>query len=238
VSAKGRPLSLVPSWIMVLLLSGLAVQLAWQAWRVAPDASIIDLPAAPSPLLLRAASLGESELAARITVLYLQAYDLSGDNAVPYQRLDYARLIAWLRTILETDPRSSYALFSAARIYAENSDRSKCRAILEFLREAFEGDPDRRWPWLAHAALVAKHRLGDLPLALRYARAVDAKARDARAPLWAKQMEIFLLEDMNEVEAAKVMLGGLIASGWVRDPGELQFLWQRMQRLEWATRNL
>jgi hypothetical protein len=231
VSAKARPLSGVPSWIIVLLISGLAVQVAWQAWRV-PEVQVIDLPTAPTPLLLRAISLAESELAARVAMLYLQAYDLRGDNAVPYQRLDYARLIAWLRAILETDPRSSYALFSAARIYAENHDQSKCRAILEFLREAFERDPDRHWPWLAHAALIAKHRLGDLPLALRYARAIDGEARDPRAPLWAKQMEIFILEDMNEIEAAKVMLGGLIASGRIVDPSEVRLLHKRFGALE------
>jgi hypothetical protein len=51
-------------------------------------------------------------------------------------------------------------------------------------------------------------------------------------PLWAKQMEIFILEDMNELEAAKVMLGGLLESGAVTDPGELRFLQQRLQELE------
>ena len=208
------------------------MQLGWQAWRVAPDAQVIDLPPAPSPLLLRAVSLGESALAAKVAMLYLQAYDLRGDNAMPYQQLDYARLVDWLRTIVQTDPKSGYALFSAARIYAENADPAKCRAVLEFLHEAFERDPERRWPWLAQAALVAKHRLGDLPLALRYARAIDRSVRDPRAPLWAKQMEIFILEDMDELEAAKVMLGGLIASGRVRDPSELGFLQARLRQLE------
>jgi len=32
-------------------------------------------------------------------MLYLQAYDLRGGNSVPYQHLDYTRLIEWLRTI-------------------------------------------------------------------------------------------------------------------------------------------
>lgn len=165
-------------------------------------------------------------------MLYLQAYDLRGDNAVPYQYLDYARLIDWLRAIVQTDPKSGYALFSAARIYAENPDRAKCRAVLEFLHEMFGSDPDRRWPWLAHAALVAKHRLGDLALALRYARALDDSVRDPQAPLWAKQMEVFILEDMNELEAAKVMLGGLIATGRVRDPSELRLLRNRLLDLD------
>lgn len=230
--ATVRPLSAVPPWVIFILVAGFSAQLGWQAWRSATLVQTSDLPPAPSAFLLRAASFGEPELAARVAMLYLQAYDLRGDNAVPYQRLDHARLIAWLRAILETDARSGYALFSAARVYTENPDPAKCRAVLEFLHEAFELDPDRRWPWLAHAALVAKHRLGDLTLALRYARAVDRKARDPRAPLWAKQMEIFVLESMNELEAAKVMLGGLIAGGLVRDPSELRFLQERLKQLE------
>ncbi len=76
----------------------------------------------------------------------------------------------------------------------------------EFLR-----DPDRRWPWLAHAALLAKHRLKDLPLARRYAQALERHTRARDLPLWARQMEIFILEDMNELEAARIMLGGLLA---------------------------
>jgi hypothetical protein len=210
----------------------IAVQLAWQASQSAPAPQAADLPPAPPARLLRAASFGEPEAIARIAMLYVQAYDLRGDNAIPYQRLDYARLIDWLRAILETDPRSEYALFSAARVYTENPDPAKCRAMLEFLHVEFYRDPERRWQWLAHAALVAKHRLGDLPLARRYAQAIDRHVRDARAPLWAKQMEVFILEDMNELEAAKIMLGGLIASGQVRDPSELRFLQARLQALE------
>ena len=230
--AAERPLSAVPQWIGWLLAASVAAQVTWQAAGGAPAPQAADLPPAPSAIVLRAASFGEAEAIARLAMLYVQAYDLRGDNAIPYQRLDYARLIAWLRAILETDPRSSYALFSAARVYTENPDPAKCRAMLEFLHEQFYLDPERRWPWLAHAALVAKHRLKDLPLARRYAQAIDQHARDARAPLWAKQMEIFILEDMNELEAAKIMLGGLIASGRVRDPSELRFLQARLQALE------
>ena len=38
-------------------------------------------------------------------------------------------------------------------------------------------------------------------------------------PLWARQMEIFILEDMNELEAARIMLGGLLGSGEIQRPG-------------------
>lgn len=227
-----RPLSAVPATVWLLLGASLALQVAWQASRGAPEPLAADLPIAPSSTVLRAASLGEPQALARLAMLYLQAFDLRGGNAIPHQRLDYARLLAWLRGILETDPKSAYPLFSAVRVYAENPDPEKCRAMLEFAHQAFLEDPDRRWPWLAHAALLAKHRLHDLPLARRYAQAIDRYTRDPMAPLWARQMEVFILEEMNELEAAKVMLGGLIASGRVRDPGELRLLNERLQQLE------
>src|SRR5688572_10612186 len=154
VSAGTRSLSAVPPLLGIFLAASVAVHLAWQAWRAPPTSPAADLPPAPPAALLRAASFSEPEAAARIAMLYLQAYDLRGDNAVPYQHLDYERLIAWLRAIVATDPRSRYALFSAARVYTENPDAAKCRAMLEFLYAEFGRDPDRRWPWLAHAALV------------------------------------------------------------------------------------
>ena len=141
-------------------------------------------------------------------MIWLQAFDSSGANAVPYQRLDYTRLAAWLEAILSLDERSLYPLFSAARVYAENADPAKMRGMLQFIHSAFQADPNARWPALAHAAMLAKHRLRDLPLARRYAADLQRLTTDPGVPQWAKQMEIFVLEDMDELEAARVMLGG------------------------------
>lgn len=232
MSAGERPVSAVPAWILGLLAAGLAAQLAWQAVRSAPPRSAADLPPAPSAQLLRAASFGEPAAAARLAMIWLQAFDAGGANDIPYQRLDYARLVGWLRAILETDPASEYPLFAAARVYAENPDPARMRLALEFVHAEFLKDPNRRWPALAHAALLAKHRLKDLPLARSYAAALSRLATEPSVPLWARQMEIFILEDMNELEAARIMLGGLLASGRIRDPAERRFLSERLKALE------
>jgi hypothetical protein len=158
-----------------------------------------------------------------VLALHLQSLDVNRDDR---------RLIAWLRSVLELDARSGYPLFLAARVYAESPDPVRVRLALDFVYQEFFRDPDRRWPWLAHAALIAKHRLADLPLARRYASAVQRYASTPTVPLWAKQMEIFILEDMNELAAAKIMLGGLLESGTVKDPAELRFLRQRLEELE------
>ena len=165
-------------------------------------------------------------------MLYLQSIDFSAGRALPYANLDYRRIVGWLRVILDLDPRSDYPLFSAARVYAEVPDPARVRLALEFIHEAFLQDPNRRWQWLAHAALLAKHRLKDLPLARRYASAIDRLSTAADVPLWARQMEIFILEDMNELEAAKIMIGGLLAGGTIHDPAELRFLAQKLEALE------
>ena len=227
-----RPVGAVPRWIVGALGTVLAVQLALQAMRPAAAPAATDLPPPPGAAALRLASFGEPEAGARLAMLYLQSYDFAGTNTTPYSRLDYTRLVGWLRAILELDPRSQYPLFSAARVYAETEDAARARLALEFVYQEFLRDPNRRWPWLAHAALLAKHRLHDLHLARRYAQAVQQRTTAREVPLWAKQMEIFILEDMNELEAARIMLGGLLQSGTVRDPAELRFLREHLQHLE------
>jgi hypothetical protein len=232
VSRDERPLAAVPRALWGLLAAALAAQLAWQHPGRTRAPAAADLPPAPSVQALRLAAFGEPEALARIAMLYLQSFDLGAGNALPYQRLDYQRLVAWLRNILALDPRSDYPLFSATRIYAETPDPARSRIALEFVYQEFFRDPNHRWPWLAHAALIAKHRLGDLPLARRYAVAIDGFTTAPDVPLWAKQMEVFILEDMNELEAARIMLGGLLESGAIRDPAQARFLAQRLKELE------
>jgi hypothetical protein len=235
MSSDTRPLAVVPIWLCLMLAAALAAQVALRAARPPAAPAAGELPPPPSAATLRLASFGEPQAAARLAMLYLQAFDFGGGSATPYRQLDYGRLEAWLGTILELDPRSTYPLFSAARIYAEVPDAERSRRMLGFIYREYQRDPNSRWPWLAHAALIAKHRLHDLPLALAYARAIDRQTTASDVPLWAKQMEIFILEDMNELEAAKIMLGGLLLSGRITDPAEAAFLQQRLEELEART---
>lgn len=161
-------------------------------------------------------------------MLYLQSFEGT--------KVDYPRLIGWLRAVLALDPGSEYPLFAAARVFAEVPDAARERLMLEFIHEQYLLDPNRRWPWLAHAALLAKHRLHDLPLALRYAEAIDRYTTASDVPLWARQMRIFILEDMNELEAARILLGGLLESGKVRDADEARFLERKLEELESRTK--
>ena len=51
-------------------------------------------------------------------------------------------------------------------------------------------------------------------------------------PVWVRQMEPFILEDMNELETARIMIGGLLESGQVRDRRDADLLARRLKMLE------
>lgn len=228
--ATERTIGSVPKTVLFLLAMSLSMQVVWK-WKL-PEvtASPESLSYPPSARVLRAVSMDEPIALAQLMTLYLQAFDNQPGISIPFHELDYRRVEVWLATILDLDPAGQYPLLMASHLYAQVPDERKIRRMLGFVYEKFLEDPERRWRWLAHAAIIAKHRLKDLPLALKYSKAIADKA--PLAPGWARQMHIVLLEDLGEVDAAKILLGGLLESGRISDSHELHFLTEWLKRLE------
>lgn len=230
-----RRLGAVPRPVWGLLLATLALFVALRSMAPAPLANADALPHPYDAAVVRAASLGEPIAAAQLLTLYLQAFDNQPGISIPFKDLDYQRVSAWLQTILSLDAATQYPLLMAAHLYAQVPDETKQRYMLDWVHRKFTEDPERRWRWLAHATLMAKHRLRDNALALRYARDIARLA--PRAPTWARQMQVFILEDMGEVESASILLGGLLATGEITEPSEIRFLTQRLEQMKKAAEN-
>ena len=227
-----RKLTAVPAWVLTGLAATLAGQVFWSAQQPTPVARAQDLPTPPSEQVLRLAALGDGVALAKGLMLWLQAFDWQAGSQVPYRELDYARVTTWLTRILALDSGGQYPLMAASRIYADINDLDRVRIMLAFVHENYLADPNRRWPWLAHATLLAKHRLKDLPLARQYAAALQRNTTAPDVPIWVKQMEPFILEDMNELDAARILIGGLLQSGQVKDARDAQLLERRLKALE------
>lgn len=227
-----RPLSHVSAPVLTLLAVGLALQFGLHAAMPAPRAQAPDLMPPPATSTFRLASFGEPIALAKILMLQLQSFDYQSGSKVPYKQLDYTVVEAWLTRILELDPKGQYPLLAASQLYAEVPDEARARSMLDFVYRQYLLDPNRRWPWLAHAVFLAKHRLDDMPLALEYAHALQEYTTAKDVPAWAMTMEIFIREDLNELETARVMIGGLLASGRITDPSELKFLDGRLHEIE------
>ena len=232
-----RKVSAVPRSVVWSLAGALLLQVGFALLQSRPQASAEELPRLPTAAVLRAVSLGDPIPLAQILTLYLQAFDNQPGVSIPFLELDYARVEQWLTRILELDPVGQYPLLMAAQVYAQVPDEDKQRRMLAFVSAQFNADPALRWPWLAHATLMARHRLNDPQLALRYAGALRKQATGPGVPGWARQMEIFLREDLGEYQSAKILLGGLLASGSVTDPHEVRFLTERLAQIEAAEKS-
>ena len=232
MAQKERRIDAVPLSVVALLLGSLIAQIAIHHFQSPTAARGEQLGHPPGIQMVRALSFGEGVVAAKLAMLWLQSFDNQPGISIPFSALDYVKVIEWLALILELDPNSHYPLLAASRIYAEVPDTDKQRLMLDFVEDEFRRDPDARWPWMAHAIYIAKHRIGDIELALRYARTLSSLATGPGVPNWAKQMVIFVLEDMGEIESAKVLLGALLDSGSIADPHEQWFLSRRLVELE------
>ncbi len=228
---RERSLRDVPRPVLLLLALALGAQVLWHA-RVAPRAAdALALAPPPSLAWLRVASLGEPVALSKLLMFHVQTADSEPGQHGAYSLLDYRILQDWLDRIADLDPQADYPLIAASHLYAEVHDLPKKRMMLEFIYRRFLRDPNRHWRALAHATQIAKHKLHDLPLARRYASAIRLHATGPQVPGWARQMELFVLEDMNEIDSARILLGGLIASGQAGDARERAFLQQRLTQM-------
>ena len=215
-----------------MLAAALVLQLGWHAWRPDPRAEAQLLGPVPAASVLQIAALGDQAALARMLMLGLLIHDRQPGASIPFMRLDYERVAGWLDAIIDLDPRADAPLLAAARLYGSVSDPGRQRTMFALVHRRFLEDPDRRWPWLAHAAVMAKHRLGEPGLALRYARAVTEHATGPHVPAWVRDMSALIAADIGELETARIIIGGLLHGGRIRDPREIRFLGARLEEIE------
>lgn len=229
---KDRPVNDVPKSVKVLLLLALLLQLFWHSLQQPVVAKAESLAPPLSTRTYVMSSFGEPIAAAKFLNLWLQAFDNQPGASISFHQLNYPRITQWLDTILELDPRGHYPMLVAARVYGSIKDPEKQRIMTDYVFYKFNENPNKYWRWLAHVVITAKHELKDYDLALKYANALAEKATGENVPYWAKDMRIIVLEDMGQVEAAKILVGALIDSNEITDPYELNFLTQKIAVLE------
>lgn len=229
---KSRPVADVPVPVIILLVVTLVVQLTWHSQQAVVAAKADDLERPMSTRAYVMISLGEPIMMSKWLNLWLQSFDNQPGLSISFHELDYHRLTEWLDTIMDLDERGYYPMLVAARVYGSVSDPVRKRIMMDYVFYKFNEDPNKHWQWLAHAVIIAKYGLRDLPLALKYSKALAEKATGKNVPYWARDMHFIVLEDMGEVEAAKILVGALIDSGEITDPFELNFLVEKIAELE------
>ena len=141
----------------------------------------------------------------------LAQFGVTGGELVPMRELDYGDLTGWFSLLDSFDPRSLTVPYLAAYWYGFTPNTPDARYIIDYLLSRATFDAKHGWRWRVQAMYLAKHRLGDLELALSIAE--DLAARDdPEAPYWVEHMPAFMLEGLGEREAALILLMSIMES--------------------------
>jgi hypothetical protein len=173
-------------------------------------------------------SMGSGQLLSYLLAIRLQLHDNQAGKHIRYSQLDYERLVNWLDQIYQLNTQSEYTMLLASRVYSQTRDKGRLRTILEYIDRTFMHDPQLHWRRLAEASVIAKHQLGNLPLALQMADKLSGQPASVEMPRWARDIQFILLGDMNEIETAITIIVALLQSDAVNDPDELYFLREKL----------
>ena len=228
-----RPLLSVPGlliggFVLALCLQILSHQLVRQEYRV--DYKALTKPLSDSTY--RGLSMGSEQLVSYLLSLKLQLHDNQAGRHIRYNFIDYDLLIEWLKTIQQINPVSEYPMLLASRIFSQTPDKSQMRKMLKYINDSFLTNPELFWRNQAEATVIAKHRLGDLQLALDMAEKLFRLPVTVEIPQWARDMHFLLLADLNEFETTIIIIKSMLESETVTDPDQIRFLKQKLSEFQ------
>ncbi len=224
-----RPLSSVP-WI---ILSGFVLALVVQIFMHQQPGRDKRLDYRPltepySSQTYQGISMGSVHLLSYLLSMRLQLHDNQAGRHIRYGSIDYDLLIEWLYRIYRVNPASEYPMFLASRVYSQTPDKVQIRKMLGLVDKIFTTSPQLFWRNQAEAAVIAKHRLGDLEFALAMAEKLFSQPSTVIMPAWARDMHFLLLADLNEYETGIAVIQALLGSNAISDPDELRFLKEKL----------
>lgn len=172
----------------------------------------------------RGLSAGSQNLLSYLLIIRLQLHDNQAGRHIRYQLIDYDLLLQWLDKIADLNPASKYPMLLATRVYSQTTDKRQLRSLLNYIDNTFLLNPKLFWRNQAEASVIAKHRLGDINLALQMAEKLHSQPDDIEIPRWARDMHFLLLADLNEFESSIAIIQALLDSQSITDPDEIRFL--------------
>jgi hypothetical protein len=232
-----RPFNSLPRPLVACFLAILVVQI----WTVQGAFSAGDLAYKPlaepfASSTYRVASMGSDRLLSYLLTIRLQLHDNQLGKHIRYEQLDYQKLTHWLNQISALNPHSEYPTMLASRVYSQTSDKQNIRLMIDFIQASFTREPQLHWRRMTEAMILAKHKLGDLPLALSLAEQLTTQPLDVAMPQWARDMQFILLGELNEFETGIAIIVAMLESGSLENADERRFL--RVKLLEFQQKLL
>ena len=205
----------------VLITLGLQGAFWWQTREL--QAGWEGVPPAPSNQVAKALAMGDGQFLYRAATFVLQNMGDEGGRVTPLKDYDYQRLGQWFYLLDRFDPESDFLPVLVGYYFSQSQNPADVRIVISFLAHIAIRDPERNWRWLAHAIYLARHRVGDMNLALSLAYRMAA-IKSPGIPIWARQMPAFVLAEVGEREAARELMEAIMDSQIDLEPSEIEFM--------------
>jgi hypothetical protein len=232
-----RPFNSLPRPLVAYFLLILVVQI----WTAQGSLSVGEFAYKPlaepfTSSTYRVASMESDRLLSYLLAIRLQLHDNQSGKHMRYEQLDYQKLTHWLNQITALNLHSEYPAMLASRVYSQTSDKQNMRLMIDFIQASFAREPQLHWRRMTEATILAKHKLGDLSLALSLAEQLTTQPIDVVMPQWARDMQFILLGELNEFEAGIAIIVAMLESGSLENADERRFL--RVKLLEFQQKLL
>lgn len=184
------------------------------------------VPPVPSLAGAEAMTLGDKEFSFRFLAIILQNFGDMGINKTALKDYNYKELGKWFFLLNRLDPISDHVPMLAAHYFGGSSVPENAAEVVKYLGEVGQIPIGEKWRWLAHAAYLAQHKVGDIDLALKYAYKLQKMNDEYNLgmPQWARQMPAFILNNRGEKEASRKLMEKLLVTEKNVDPAEINFM--------------
>lgn len=192
-------------------LFALAIVLNFCFWANARLLKLEWLNVPPAPTFLQAvgSSLGDAQLAYRYNASLLQNFGSTGGRNQTLDSYNFDTLAEWFFLQDKLDSRANISPYLAAYYYGGAQTGENVRPLIPYLKQASYSPYPGKWRWLAHAVYLARHRVGDLDLAVALAQDL-ANHPDENKPIWTRQMVAFVHYAQGSNQAAYDILKSIM----------------------------
>lgn len=228
-----RPFFELPRLLLVGFVFALLFQLAFHhSAKTAIDSEYQELMPPWNAGVYNGLAMGSEQLIGYLLAIKLQLHDTQLGRYFSYGKINYRRLVDWLQLISRVNPESEYPALLAARVYSQTGNADQLRLVLGFIEAAFDLHPQLHWRRMAEASVIARHQLGDLPMALRIAEKLATQPASVIMPHWARDLRILLLAELDQHQTAIVIIEAMLASNSINDPDEKRFLQEKLSNFQ------
>lgn len=184
-----------------------------------------NVPKPPSELNLTSSFFGDTALAYRVWALALQNFGNAGGAFTPLKDYNYQYVGEWLDRLDGLDPQSNFAPYLASYYFgASQSPKEQLPYIIAYLEKIGTRPEGEKWRFLAQAVYLARHKMQDMPEALRLAKKLSSIYRPGM-PAWTKQMEVLITNEVGDKEAAYILMKSILATETAHmQPQEINFM--------------